>query len=67
MTGNILIAVISVWIPCGLVSYFIARSKRQQGWIWLIAGLLFGPIGLAGAALFKDKQTTGATAQTSTS
>ena len=67
MTGNILITVISVWIPCGLVSYFIARSKRQQGWIWLIAGLLFGPIGLAGAALSKDKQTTGATARTSTS
>ncbi len=66
MTGNILIAVMTVWIPCGLVSYFIARSKRQQGWIWLIAGTLFGPIGLAGAALAKEKQPATAAAQPGT-
>jgi len=42
-------------LPCGLLSAALAVSKNQQYWIWLIAGLVFGPIGLIGSSYAKDK------------
>jgi hypothetical protein len=44
-------------LPCGLLSAALAASKNQQYWIWLIAGLVFGPIGLIGSSYVKDKST----------
>lgn len=39
----------------GLLSAALAVSKNQQYWIWLIAGLVFGPIGLISSSYVKDK------------
>jgi hypothetical protein len=44
-----------VLLPCGVLSAALAASKNQQYWIWLIAGLVFGPIGLIGSSCAKDK------------
>ena len=50
-----LIIIFFVLLPCGLLSAALAVSKKQQFWIWLIAGLVFGPIGLIGSSYVKDK------------
>tara|TARA_X000000368_G_scaffold91965_1_gene70283 strand:+ start:2221 stop:2529 length:309 start_codon:yes stop_codon:yes gene_type:complete len=55
MSTYILIALFCVWIPCGLLSTAIADSKNHPSWLWLLAGSVFGPIGLAGAVSLKDK------------
>ena len=44
-----------VLLPCGVLSAALAASKNQQYWIWLIAGLVFGPFALIGSSYAKDK------------
>ncbi|WP_206749702.1 hypothetical protein [Synechococcus sp. UW140] len=61
MSTYILIALFCVWIPCGLLSTAIADSKNHPSWLWLLAGSIFGPIGLAGAVSLKEKIATNAT------
>jgi hypothetical protein len=55
MQSYYLLAIIFVWIPCGILSASLAQASNKPSWIWLIAGLIFGPIGLAGAMLLKEK------------
>jgi hypothetical protein len=40
-----------IWIMCGLAAMMIYRSKGRSGALALIAGLLFGPIGVLLALL----------------
>ena len=44
-----------VWIPCGFISGSVASSKGCAGNLWAVAGFLFGPIGLIGAAGLPDR------------
>ena len=55
MNSYILMIIFFVLLPCGFLSASLAASKNQQYWIWLIAGLVFGPIGLIGSSYAKDR------------
>ena len=46
-----------VLLPSGVLSASLAASKNQKYWIWLIAGLVFGPIGLIASSYAQDKST----------
>jgi len=46
-----------VLLPCGVLSASLASSKNQKYWIWLIAGLVFGPIGLIASSYAQDKSS----------
>ncbi len=55
MNSYILMIAFFVLFPCGFLSAALAASKNQKYWTWLIAGLLFGPLGLIGSVCAKDK------------
>ncbi len=57
MNSYVLIAIFFILLPCGFLSASLAESKKQKYWIWLIAGLVFGPIGLIGSSCLKDKSS----------
>tara|TARA_B100000073_G_scaffold22322_1_gene17555 strand:+ start:97 stop:267 length:171 start_codon:yes stop_codon:yes gene_type:complete len=56
MISYYLIAFFFVWIPCGLLSGALAKAQNASPWLWILAGSSFGPIGLAGAMLLKEKK-----------
>lgn len=45
-----------VWIPCGFISGSVASSKGCSVGSWAVAGFLFGPIALIGAAGLPDRK-----------
>ena len=57
MTSYVLIVIFFVLLPSGILSASLAASKNQKYWIWLIAGLVFGPIGLIASSYAKDNGT----------
>lgn len=48
-----------VWIPCGVISGKVASSKDCAVIPWTLAGFIFGPLGLIGAAGLPDRKLRG--------
>ena len=42
-----ILAVLVIWIACGIGAAVVARKRKADGCIWLLIGMLLGPIGLA--------------------
>ena len=40
------IAAVVLWLACGVFSSMIANSKRRNGVLWFVLGVLFGPLAL---------------------
>lgn len=40
------IAAVTIWIACGIFSSMVASSKRRNGILWFVLGVLFGPLAL---------------------
>ena len=57
VTSYVLMVIFVVLLPSGVLSASLAASKNQKYWIWLIAGLVFGPIGLIASSYAQDKST----------
>jgi hypothetical protein len=38
--------ILIIWILCPLFAAILASSKGRSGFVWFLAGLLFGPFGL---------------------
>ena len=57
VTGYVLMVIFIVLLPSGVLSASLAASKNQKYWIWLIAGLVFGPIGLIASSYAKDNSS----------
>lgn len=45
-----------VWIPCGFFAGAIAADKDHNEIAWIIAGFLWGPIGVIAAAGLSDRR-----------
>ena len=44
------------WIACGLVAMSVANAKHCNGGLWLLGGLLMGPIAVIAAAGLPDRK-----------
>jgi len=51
------IGFLMVCLPCGFIAASIARAKARRGARWFWAGLIFGPLGLIGAAGMPDRKS----------
>jgi hypothetical protein len=50
------VAFLTIWIPCGVCAGNVAQDKGHGFGSWALAGFLFGPIGLIGAAGLPDRR-----------
>ena len=54
-----LLGLVSIlWIPCGIYAGVIAASKGHNWFLWILGGLLFGPVGLIASAGMPDRKLT---------
>ncbi len=51
-----LFSVALLWVGIGIMSSHVANLKGHSGVRWFLLGLLFGPIGLLGAAGLPDRK-----------
>lgn len=50
------LGLILFWIICGFVSGVVAGDKGHSGFVWGLAGIVAGPIGVIGAAGLSDRK-----------
>ena len=50
------VAVLFIWIPCGVCAGNVAKDKGHRFGDWAWAGFLLGPIGLLGAGGLSDNK-----------
>ncbi len=50
-----MLALLTFWILCGLISTYIATSRGSNGCLWFVLGVLLGPVALV-LALFEGSQ-----------
>ena len=44
-----------IWIACGLFAASIAQTKNYSGCLWLIIGVMFGPLALLGIGFMEKR------------
>jgi len=44
------------WVVCGLAAMSVAKAKDCDGLLWLLGGILMGPVGVIAAAGLPDRR-----------